>query len=115
MDPSALSGWMRIGVVLSMLFFLFSSWYGLGVWADDVDRLDSMYRTTCNRKHKNDVVEWSKCQDFARDEAIRVIRPRSVYVLGYAIFPLVSFWIFAFISGKIARWIAVGFRKKESS
>ena len=109
-----LSGWMRIWIVLSVLFFLSMSWYGLGQRADNLQRIYDVYYNSCEiSRLSNPAPSYENCSKFAWEKRQETDIGSSIVWIGFtSVLPLILIWIFGFISHKIFKWIKKGFVEK---
>jgi hypothetical protein len=101
-----LSGWQRIGIVLSALWAIGASWV---VRSDQVKVAHQLFESranTCASKTGAFVqcLEAESWQSALDDTA------NWVDVAFVAIGPVVVVWLLVFLSARIIKWIAVGFK-----
>ena len=114
------TGWLRIWIVFSVLYFFSMSWYALGEKADYRDRMYNLYYNSCNlakdknssEKSNSKPIE-SNCIEYAVQQS-RIAsddRPTIAYIAFFAVAPLLLSWIFGYILFKVFRWIKKGFEE----
>ena len=114
MNMMKLSGWMRIWIVLSVIFFLSMSWYGLGQRGEDTYRIYSVFYNSCERSNKISPSGQMSCYDYANSQVkASGINSPLEYLLFYSFLPLFLIWVFGFILFKIFNWIKKGFVHKS--
>ena len=112
-----LSGWMRIWIVLSVVFFISSYLYGVREYNQRNNEIFNLYRSSCEISNKS-VNQFRECWDYAvekTDESKKSTGGLLEPILVFSILPLSFFWIFGFISYRIFKWIRKGFVEQPQS
>ena len=114
MNIKKLSGWMRVWIVLSVLFFLCMSWYGLGERADENMRTYNIYLNMCQRDHSISNPQTITCYEYAQTQLNEDGTSSTlVYILFFSVLPLTLIWLVGFLSLKVFRWIKKGFNENS--
>ena len=112
------TGWLRIWIVFSIIYFFSMSWYALGERADYRERIYNLYYNSCNLASDSNTLKnpttkpiVSNCIEYATQETNIEIknRPTIAYIAIFAIVPLILIWIMGYIILKIFNWIKKGF------
>jgi len=113
-----LSGWMRLWIVLSTIFLISSSLYGIKV-RNDISY--DYYQLTFNfcksdiehiKDPKEHGLQFDKClkdSDLKTKEYMDDGNSIPMFILVFSFIPLVLIWILGFISHKLYKWIRKGF------
>jgi hypothetical protein len=116
-----LSGWMRIWIVLSILFLIGGSIYGLR----DRNELYYSYYSLSLSNCKNNIssiqdkqqysLEYNNClkeSEIKSKEFMEMGTSIPMYMFFYSVLPLIFIWILGFFLQKIYLWIKKGFETK---
>jgi hypothetical protein len=110
MIMNRLSGWMRIWIVLSVIFFFISGWYGLGKRGDESLRIYDIFYKSCSLSKPKPETIFVDCSKYASEKRIEHdIGSPLIWIFFYSILPLILLWFFGFISYKVFIWIKKGF------
>jgi hypothetical protein len=112
----ALGGWQRIGVVLSILWFIVG-----GLWINSVvtDELGASAVTQFGQCLKARSIQpdgtiprdtnWDPCQAAFERDFLRAIADRWYWTLVFTLIPIPIVWLICYGLLALARWIRAGF------
>jgi hypothetical protein len=113
-DLSSKRGWLRIWIVLSVVFLIVSSIYAVKIENENYFKVLLIYKSFCDRPGYSPSVN-ADCHSRAEKDADEYRQSaggklEAIIVISFV--PLLIFWIFGFIFWKIYQWIKKGFIKK---
>ena len=105
---------MRIYIVLSTIFLISTSFYGLGKRGEDIHRIYSIYFNSCETSNKISPSNQTSCYDYASSQVKESGLDSPLVYLGiYSFLPLFFIWVLGTIFYKVFLWIKVGFQNKS--
>ena len=113
-DLGSKRGWLRIWVVLSVVFLIVSSIYAVKIENENYFNLLSIYKSFCDRPgYAPSVID--DCIADAKKNA-NEYRQNSggklEAIIVLSVLPLIFLWIFGYIFWRIYQWIKKGFMKR---
>ena len=117
-----LNGWMRIWIVLSVLFLGVGAFYGLKVGNETYYSYYTLSLSVCKERisqikdEKQYSNEYDNCLKKSEKESKEYMEMGMTipnYIFSYSVLPLLILWILGFISYKLYRWIRKGFEFKS--
>jgi hypothetical protein len=105
--------WLRIWIVLSVVFLIFSSFYAIKQENETHYRVLVIYKSFCDRPGYTPEVT-TDCLNSAEKDADKVRQiagGKFEAIIFLSVVPLLLLWLFGFIFWKIYQWIKNGFKK----
>lgn len=117
-----LSGWQRIGVVVSILWFFVGGFIGNKAALDEAGRRTTTQFDNCVAANKRLLGEygpydqvWTPCWQQHTADFMRNAGGHWWIALAVALIPLPIGWLLGWLLVAIGRWIRSGFSQKSSS
>ena len=105
-----LNGWLRIGIVLSVLWVLVAGVYTNKMVTDQGKSTRSLIYSLClNENAQSRDFDYKTCSKRADEFYDSAVQHRLQDVLGIALIPVPIFWLFGFIIFRVYRWVKKGF------
>jgi hypothetical protein len=115
-----LSGWQRIGIVASMVWFLAGGFMGNKLAIDDGGARTNSWFDSCVAGNKLKFGEygpyekvWTPCWDQYGPKYVKNVEGHWLVALGLALVPLPIAWLLGWLLITTSRWVARGFARAE--
>ena len=107
---SKLNGWLRICIVLTVLWVLVAGLYTNKMVTEQGMNTRSMIYNLClnDNSHSKDF-DYKNCSKRADEFYDSAVQNRLQDVLGIALIPVPIFWLIGFIIFRVYRWVKKGF------
>lgn len=106
-----LNGWLRIGIVLSVLWITASGIYVNRLVTEDGMKSMKMIYSLCINSGQLDDSQAKSCSQKAEEVFEAAVSQRYTDILGISLIPLPIFWILAYLIFYTGRWIKRGFTR----
>jgi hypothetical protein len=117
-----LSGWQRIGIVASILWFVVGCFIGNEFAFDDASTRTRLSFDNCVAGNKRRFGEygpydkvWTPCWNQYSSQFMKNAEGHWLVALAVAVIPLPIAWLLGWLLIATARWIARGFSNKDAS
>lgn len=115
------SGWQRIGIVASVLWFFVGGFIGNKAALDEAGRLTGIQLDLCVAKNKGRLGEygpydqvWTPCWQQHTPDFMRNAEGHWWVALTVALIPIPIGWLLGWLLISIGRWIRSGFDNRNS-
>ena len=106
-----LNGWQRIGVVVSIAWFIGGGFWGSGL----IEEQDGAGVVAAYKSCLESNADWAPCQQaFQRDWPV-TMKYHWAETATFALVPIPAVWLFVYGLIAIWRWIARGFRSPQKN
>jgi hypothetical protein len=106
------TGWLRLFIVISILYFLISALYGMATISRNATEYAQALEINCLNEliDKRDLFARRDCEDSAKNQSKKDIGQQRIEMfLVMSIMPLALAWILGFITLWTFRWVMAGF------